>query len=308
MPYKNTILLTISRTLKAGFQNFFRNGSLTVAAVSILTLALLIISTILVISISANMGLRYIQDKIDIRVYFKGDVSESDIMAFRAEVQKYKEVKSAEYISKNKALDDFKAANAGKPEILRAIEAVEENPLLASVNIKAVSPEQYEVIARSIENSSYRDKIASINYQQYKLVIDRFNTTLKTIRKTGAFLFILFSLIAILITFNVIRMTIFNHGTEIEIMRLVGASNNFIRLPFIFEGIIYGSCAAVIAILLLFPIVKVITPYVVGSTYVKVIQADFSRYFILIFLAQLFVGVLLGIISSVLAIRRYLRI
>jgi len=302
------ILLTISRTLKAGFQNFFRNGSLTVAAVSILTLALLIISTILVISISANMGLKYIQDKIDIRVYFKSDVSEQEIMAFRSEVQKYKEVKSAEYISKNKALDDFKAANAGKPEILKAIEAVEENPLLASVNIKAVSPEQYEVIAQSIENSSYRDKIASINYQQYKLVIDRFNTTLKTIRKTGAFLFILFSLIAILITFNVIRMTIFNHGTEIEIMRLVGASNNFIRLPFIFEGVIYGIFAAVIAILLLFPIVKVITPYVVGSAYVRVIQADFGRYFVLIFLAQLLLGVLLGVISSILAIRRYLRI
>ena len=230
------------------------------------------------------------------------------MMAFRSEVQKYKEVKSAEYISKNKALDDFRTANAGKPDILKAIEAVEENPLLASVNIKATNPEQYDVIAKSIENSSYKDDIASINYQQYKLVIDRFNTTIKTIRKTGVFLFILFSLIAILITFNVIRMTIFNHGTEIEIMRLVGASNNFIRLPFVFEGVIYGAFAAVIAIILLFPIVKLVTPYIIGSAYVNIIQADFAKYFILIFVIQLFVGVLLGIISSLLAIRRYLKV
>ena len=302
------IILTLTRTLKSGFQNFYRNGSLTVAAVSILTLALLIISVILVLSISANLGLKYIQDKIDIRVYFKGNIEEQEIMAFRSEVQKYKEVKAAEYISKNKALDDFKIANAGKPDILKAVEAVEENPLLASVNIKAVNPEQYDVIAKSIENSSYRDDIASINYQQYKLVIDRFNTTIKTIRKTGAFLFILFSLIAILITFNVIRMTIFNHGTEIEIMRLVGASNNFIRLPFVFEGVIYGIFAAVISIILLFPIMKIVTPYVVGSAYVQIIQTDFTKYFILIFIAQLFVGVLLGIVSSILAIRRYLKI
>lgn len=302
------ILLTISRTFKSGLQNFYRNGSLSVAAVSILTLALLIISIVIVLSISANLGLKYIQEKIDIRVYFKSNVEESQIMAFRSEVQKYKEVKSADYISKNKALDDFKANNAGKPDILKAIEAVDENPLLASVNIRAKNPEQYDLIAGSIENSAYKDDIASVNYQQYKLVIDRFNTTIKTIRKTGVFLFILFSLIAILITFNVIRMTIFNHGTEIEIMRLVGASNNFIRLPFVFEGIIYGCFAAVIAILLLFPIVKVVTPYVIGSAYVNVIQADFVKYFFLIFAVQLLAGTALGVISSLLAIRRYLKI
>ncbi len=302
------MLLTLTRTLKSGFQNFYRNGSLSVAAVSILTLSLTIISIIIVISIIANLGLKYIQDKIDIRVYFKSETTEAQMSAFRSEILTYKEVKSAEIVSKEKALTEFKENNANKEEILKAIEAVDENPLLASVNIKAVNPEQYETIANSIQNSAYKDSIASINYQQYKLVIDRFNSTIQTIRKTGAFLFVLFSLIAILITFNVIRMTIFNHGTEIEIMRLVGASNNYIRLPFIFEGIIYGTVAACIAILLLIPIVKIVTPYIVGSSYVNVIQAGFTKYFIVIFLIQLLVGLALGVISSVLAIRRYLKV
>ncbi|MFA5925419.1 MAG: permease-like cell division protein FtsX [Parcubacteria group bacterium] len=302
------MLLTISRTLKTGFQNFYRNGSLSVAAVSILTLSLLIISIIIVLSIIANLGLKYIQDKIDIRVYFKGEVAEAQMAAFRSEILTYREVKSADIISKDRALAEFKENNANKPEILSAIEAVDDNPLLASVNIKAINPEQYDIIAKSIENSAYKENIASINYQQYKLVIDRFNSTLKTIRKTGAFLFVLFSLIAILITFNVIRMTIFNHGTEIEIMRLVGASNTYIRLPFIFEGIIYGTVAACIAILLLIPIVKIVTPYIVGSGYVNVIQNGFTQYFIIIFLVQLLLGVILGVTSSILAIRRYLKI
>jgi cell division transport system permease protein len=302
------MLLTLTRTLKAGFQNFYRNGSLSIAAVSILTMSLLIISIIIVLSITANLGMKYVQDKIDIRVYFKSDTGESVIKNFRSEVAGYKEVKSADYISKDRALSEFKATNSNKPDILKAIEAVEDNPLLASVNIKAINPEQYEKIATSLENSAYRDSIASVNYQQYKLVIDRFNATLKTLRKAGAFLFILFSIIAILITFNVIRMTIFNHGTEIEIMRLVGASNNFIRLPFVFEGVIYGIVAAVVAMALLFPIVKIVTPYVVGSTYVQVIQADFGKYFLLIFIFQIILGTLLGVISSLLAIRRYLKI
>lgn len=301
-------LLTFTRTLKAGFQNFWRNGTLTVAAVSILTLALLIVSVILVLTISANLGLKYIQDKIDIRVYFNNDVPEQEIVAFRNEVSRYQEVSAAEYISKNKALDDFKTANADKPEILNAIDAVEGNPLLASVNIKANNPEQYDVIANAIQNSQYKNDIANINYQQYKLVIDRFNTTIRTLRKTGAFLFILFSLIAILITFNVIRMTIFNHGTEIEIMRLVGASNNYIRLPYIFEGIIYGIFASIISIVLLFPLVKLIAPYLVGSSYVQVLQGQFGTYFILIFFIELLVGILLGVVSSILAIRKYLKV
>jgi len=301
------IFLTISRTFKSGLQNFYRNGSLSAAAVSILTLALLIISVIIVLSISANLGLKYIQDKIDIRVYFKSETEESKIMDFRSEVMKYKEVKSADYISKDRALSEFKSNNVGKPEILKAIEAVDENPLLASINIKAKNPEQYDLIAKAVENSAYKENIASVNYQQYKLVIDRFNTTIKTIRKTGVFLFTLFSLIAILITFNVIRMTIYNHGTEIEIMRLVGASNNFVRLTFVFEGIIYGCFAAVIAMLLLFPIVKLITPYIVGSSYVALIQADFGKYFVLIFITQIILGTLLGVVSSLLAIRRYLK-
>ena len=301
-------LLTLYRTLKSGFQNFYRNGSLTVAAVSILTLALLIISLIIVLTISANLGMKYIQNKIDIRVYFKSDAPESTILAFKSDVSQYPEVLAANYISKNQALDDFRTANAAKPDILKAIEAVSENPLLASVNIKASNPEKYDVIAKSIENSAYKDSIATINYQQYKLVIDRFNTTLRTLRRTGAFLFILFSLIAILITFNVIRMTIFNHGTEIEIMRLVGASNSFIRLPFVFEGTIYGVVAAVIAIILLFPLVRLITPYIVGSAYVQIIQQDFIKYLVVIFFIQLILGVLLGIISSLLAIRRFLKI
>lgn len=278
------------------------------AAVSILTLSLLIISIIIVLSITANLGLKYIQDKIDIRVYFKSDTDTSKMMDFRSEILKYREVKSADIVSKNQALSEFKVNNANKPEILKAIEAVEDNPLLASVNIKAVDPEKYDVIANSVENSVYKDDIASVNYQQYKLVIDRFNSTIQTIRKTGVFLFILFSLIAILITFNVIRMTIFNHGTEIEIMRLVGASNNYIRLPFVFEGIIYGTVSACIAIVLLVPMVRILTPYIIGSSYVSVIQSGFTTYFVLIFLIQLLLGTLLGVISSLLAIRRYLKI
>ncbi len=130
---------------------------------------------------------------------------------------------------------------------------------------------------------------------------------LTTTKKTGFVLVVLFSLIAVLITFNAIRITIYAHRQEIEIMRLVGASNHYIRLPFIFEGIIYGATAAIIVTILLFPIIKIVAPMIAGQISVKDVQSDFMHWFWLIFLIQLLTGVGLGTISSLIAVRRYLK-
>src|SRR4030043_1023555 len=234
-------LLTLSRTFKSGLKHFWRNGWLSFAVSSILILTLLIISLLIVLSISANIVIKSVQDKVDISVYFKNDTDESRIQEFRSKVLGYREVKSADYVSKERALSEFKAKNADNQIILQSLEAIGENPLNASVNIKAVSPDQYDVIAKAIEKSEFQGDINRINYAKNKIVIERLNAILATTRKVGIVLVILFSLIAILITFNAIRITIYAHRQEIEIMRLVGASNHYIRLPFIFEGIIYGA-------------------------------------------------------------------
>ena len=225
------LLLTFSRTFKSGFTHFRRNGWLSFAVISILSLTLLIISTLIVLSIAANLVIKSVQDKVDIIVYFKSDVEETRIMEFRSAVLQYREVKSADYVSRERAFEKFKAENADNPIIMQSIEAIGDNPLSASVNIKAIILDKYETIATAIQNSPFRDDISRINYAKYKIVIERLNNILSTTRKVGAMLATLFSLIAILITFNAIRITIYAHRQEIEIMRLVGASNPYIRMP-----------------------------------------------------------------------------
>ncbi|MCX6762293.1 MAG: permease-like cell division protein FtsX [Candidatus Moranbacteria bacterium] len=301
------LLLTLSRTFKSGFTHFRRNGWLSFAVISIISLTLLIISTLIVLSIAANLVIRSVQDKVDISVYFKGDVEESKILEFRSNVLQYKEVKSADYVSKDRALDEFKSKNSDNPLILQSIEAIGDNPLSASINIKAVTPDKYDIIATAIQNSSFRDNISRINYAKNKIVIERLNNVLSTARKVGIMLATIFSLIAVLITFNAVRITIYAHRQEIEIMRLVGASNHYIRMPFIFEGIIYGSISAIVVMLILFPLVKIATPYIAGAVSVKEVQDSFIHYLWLIFLVQLITGVALGTISSFIAIRRYLK-
>ncbi|MFA6285120.1 MAG: permease-like cell division protein FtsX [Parcubacteria group bacterium] len=301
------LLLTLSRTFKSGFTHFRRNGWLSFAVISILSLTLLIISTLIVLSIAASLVIRSVQDKVDISVYFKGDVEESKIIEFRSTVLQYKEVKAADYITKDNALQEFKSKNSDNPLILQSIEAIGDNPLSASVNIKAITPDKYEIIATAIQNSSFRDNISRINYAKNKIVIERLNNILSTTRKVGIMLATIFSLIAVLITFNAVRITIYAHRQEIEIMRLVGASNHYIRMPFIFEGIIYGFISAVAVMLILFPLVKIATPYIAGAVSVKEVQDSFIHYLWLIFFIQIVTGIALGTFSSFIAIRRYLK-
>jgi len=303
------MLIALSRTLKAGFQNFYRNGSLSFAATTILALTLLIISFLMFLSVALNFVTRSIQDKVDITVFFNSDVAPEKIHEFEKEVSSYREVKSVEYVSKEQALSDFKAKNADNQVIIQSIEALGENPLQASVNIKAKDPEKFEVIARSIENSVWKESISRINYAKNKIVIERVNSFLRIVRRVGLLLAIIFSAIAILITFNAIRITIYTHREEIEIMRLVGASNAYIRMPFIFEGVFYGAIASLIIMLLMIPVIKISIPWVAGGAVsVNEIQNYFWGYAWLIFLAQFVLGVSLGIISSLIAIRKYLKI
>ncbi|HLM84475.1 MAG TPA: permease-like cell division protein FtsX [Candidatus Bathyarchaeia archaeon] len=302
------LVLTLRRTFVSGFQHFRRNGWLSFAVISILSLTLLIISTLIVLSIAANLVIRSVQDKVDISVYFKNDTEESKIQEFRSTVLQYREVKSADYVSKDQALDEFKAKNTDNPVIMQSIKAIGDNPLNASVNIKAITPDKYDIIATAIQSSAYKDDISRINYAKNKIVIERLNNVLSTTRKVGVTLAALFSLIAVLITFNAIRITIYAHRQEIEIMRLVGASNPYIRMPFIFEGIIYGAISAIVVMAILLPTIRFATPMIAGAVSVKEVQSNFMQYFWLILFIQIFVGIALGTISSLIAIRRYLKV
>jgi cell division transport system permease protein len=230
-------ILKLWRTLKEGFQNFIRNGWLSVATISILTISLYLISLTFMIGITANLLLENVKEKINISIYFNPGASESDIFTIKSRLETFKEVKSVEYVSKEQALREFLDMGASDPSIQQALDEIGENPLLASLVIKANQADQYDTINQAIEGSDFRDQVSRINYEKNKIIIERLNKIVNFSREVGLILGLLFVLIAILITFNAIRITIYSHKQEFEIERLVGASNLYIRMPFIFEGI-----------------------------------------------------------------------
>jgi cell division transport system permease protein len=302
------MLTTLTRSLREGLKNFMRNGSMSIATLLILVFSLYIIGALIFSMVSATQILNGIRERINVSVYFNSDTSENDIMKIKEELEKYKEVKSAVYVSKEQALEDFKKKNANEPVILQSLDEIGENPLLSSLVIRAVDAEQYDMITTYLKQSPFADKISRINFEKNRELIERIGQTVSRFEKAGLVLSVILILIAIIITFNTIRITIYSRKQEIEIMRLVGASNAYIRLPFIFEGAFYGIASAFISMILLLATVKVLSFGILSNA----VSSAMSSYLFMqapsIFIIQLAIGTLVGVVGSVIAMRKYLKI
>jgi cell division transport system permease protein len=267
--------------------------------------------------------LREVKDKVDINVYFVLDSNETDIIALKKVIENLSEVDKVEYVSRDKALADFRDKWKDNTSILQGLDEIGENPFPAVLNIKAKEPSQYSGIANFLDSKSSFSKegvsiVEKVNYNQNKLVIDRLGRIIPAVEKTGSILAIIFVIVAIIITFNTIRLIIFTAKDEISIMKLVGASNLYIRGPFVISGIMYGLFSGAFTLVLMGGLAyysdTIIMKFagVQGAQDFSLLINVFSSYFITNF-GQIFAlilgsGIVLGAISSYLAVKRYLRV
>ncbi len=296
------------RIIKHGLQNFWRQKLLSFATLLIFLLTLLVFEGLTVFNFVADSALKSIQDKIDISVYFKTNAPEDEILRIKGSLEGLSEVKSVEYISRDKALEIFQARHVNDETVTKAISELGENPLSASINIKAKDPQDYKTIAGYLSNSSLSGLMENVSYAQNQPVIDRLTKIIGVSRIAGSLLTIILAIIAIFVAFNTILIAIYSNREEISIMRLVGASNMFIRGPYMVEGVMYGVVAAVISIVIMAPVIYFMSPYVK----VFIPGTDLSQYFtsnvLGILGSQLIFGAFIGIVSSFIAVRRYLSV
>lgn len=303
------MLTNLSRIIKFGLQRFWRNVSLSTATIAIMFLALVVFGGINLFNVLSKTTLSSIQDKIDISVFFKAVTPEDEILKIQSTLKAMPEVKSTEYISRDKALEIFKAQHQGDETISQAIEQSGENPLLASINVKANDPKQYQMLSSFLGGDEFKNSIEKVSYdERSSQMIDRLIKIIDTTRLFGLLLTIFLTLIAVLVTFTAIGLAIYSSKNEIGIMRLVGSSNFFTSGPYIIEGITCGLIAAVLSMIVLFPIIYF------GSPYVRVFvpEMDFRQYFdahfFIILLQQILFGVAVGVVSSIIAVRKYLKV
>jgi len=299
--------ITFKRILKSGYLNFRRNGWLSTATILVMVLVLFVLGNLLFVGAFAHTVLDSLESKIDVSVYFVPTADEGDILALKQELESFPEVVEVSYVSREEALAQFRARHQGNALIATALEEVGENPLEASLNVKAQDPSKYAAISTFL--AERKDPLVDkINYFENEQLIQRLGAILETVRGSGVLIAFVLSFIAILVSFNTIRLAIYTMREEVGIMRLVGATSWFIRGPFLVSGVLYGSIAALITITLLFPFTWLVAPKVM----VLVPEFDIFRYFLShlveVFGILLLSGIMLGSLSSVIAIRKYLRV
>jgi cell division transport system permease protein len=298
---------TTWRILKSGWQSFVRNYWLSTATVAVMILALLVVASLLLFNVVTQAIVSNLEGKVDVSVYFSKEADETKILKLRQELVDLNEVKSVDYVSQEEALKRFKETHKDNEVMIQSLQELDQNPLQASLNIKANYASQYEAVANYLSQDRFQGVIEKINYKQNKEIIDRLTRLTGNIQKAGLIISLFLALVAVLVSFNTIRLTMYNWRDEISVMRFVGASNWFIRGPFVVEGILYGVCATVITVILLFPVLFFISPKITSFLpevdLMYFYQSNFWQFLSLLLL----MGVALGGVSSFIAIRRYLK-
>ncbi|MBU3668993.1 MAG: ABC transporter permease [Candidatus Taylorbacteria bacterium] len=301
----------IKRTIRAGFVSFWRNGYVSLASVLVMTVTLTVLTSIMLTGALLDSTLTSVKNKVDINVYFVKGANEEDIAVIGKALRGLPQVQQVEYISSEDALTQFRERHKDDELTLQALDELGTNPLGASFNIKAQDPSQYEGIVKFLEDAKGGNSgsiIDRINYTKNKQAIDALNRIIAASSRLGSAIIIFFVVVAILITFNTVRLAIYIFREEISVMRLVGASEMYIRGPFLTVGIMYGVVSGVLTLLILYPIMYWVGPITESFGTGLNLFAYFSHNFGYLFLVVVGTGVLLGTISSYLAVRKYLKI
>jgi len=302
----------LKRIIRSGIIGFWRNGVVSFASILTMTVTLFLVASLIFSNAILDFSLEQIQRRVDINIYFYPQSSESVVLELQETLEQLPEVHSVTYVTRGEAIEQFRERHKDNPLTLQALDELGVNPLGASLNVRAMDPGQYGIIAEFLASDhpsvyTAQSSIEEVNYNQNKLIIDRLNAITSTAQKLGFAISLVFIILTVIITFNTIRLAIFSSREEIEIMRLVGAENPYIRGPFMIQGVLYGGVASIITLVLLYPL----TLWINAHTQVFFGGMDIFYYYLnnfpQILLIIVFVGVLLGAFSSYLAIRTYLK-
>jgi len=309
---KATLSTTIFRIFKWSFLSFWRNRMLSVAATLVMTLTLLSISIFVILNLIIGTTITAVQQKIDLVVYFNENTTEAEILSLKEQVEKMPNIASINYIDKAAALQKWQQRNI--KEELKNIATEKDNPLPRSFEIKVKDVEKLSEVAAYFDNEDIKPMISKTSLHENQPIINRLLNTTKFMKKMGFLFSGFFIIISILVVFNTIRLAIYSRRDEVEIMKLVGATDSAIRWPFILEGMFYGFLGMVLSTFFLFWGFRFLSPVV--SRYLGEVMAAWGgnllSYFVAhlwqIILFQLIVGLLIGAFCSMIAIRKHLRV
>lgn len=308
------------RIIRTGLVSFWRNGFVSLASILVMVIALFVAGSVVFNNALLQESLDELKDKVDVNVYFVTTATEQEILEIKKTIEALPEVATVEYVSREEALSRFKERHANDDLTIQALEELDGNPLGAVLNIKAKDPSQYESVADYLKqgggtNQNSGSLIDRVNYYQNKTAIDRLTMIITSTERSNFFRMAVLLIVALVVSFNTIRLAIYTSREEISVMRLVGASNGYIRWPFIIVGMMYGVVAGIVTLAIFYPVTYYFGPlfyplplFLNGAVEDGYLFRYFVENFVEITLIIFVSGIILGAVSSFLAVRRYLSV
>ena len=305
------MMTTFLRIWRAGFKNIFRNAWLSTAATSIMVVTILIMTFFAFSSIFVRSQLTQVRSKIDLSIFLSDDATKDQIQALQSKIGGIENVTAVNYVSKTDALERLKNSSTEGEKLAKSAQEI-GNPLPASFEVKLVNIDQISSSNGNIkgleEATIITDTSLDNRDDNRQGVVENVISISNSVSRIGAILSILFLIIALMIIFNTIRMAIFTRREEVEIMKLVGATKWFIRGPFLVEGTLYGIFGAILSLAILIPFTRAVSPFLTDKLGAGSTLDYFASHFLAVSGSMFAIGILIGIISSWLALIRYLKI
>lgn len=304
-----SFLINIWRIIVSAWKHFVRNLWLALSTVFVLVLAMLSVNVLLGVNVLLNRAAQELEGKIDVSVYFLPNTPPAVLDQAKFLMTSLSQVQSAELVGADAVLENFKREHAAEPEVLGSLSELEQNPFGATLIIKAKNTADYPFLLQALDNPQFNFAIESKNYDDHAETIRRVREISRSVQVFGLILISVFALFSILIVYNTIRVAIYTQREEIGIMRLVGASNSFVRMPFVLEGVFLALFAIFIAGGIVFSAIVYLEPYLANFLdgadpgLLKFFMANWPR------LASVECGVLAGLValSSWAAVGKYLK-
>lgn len=285
-------------SVNRAWQGFWRNAVMSLAATATMVLMLLLLSGFWIIQTGLLAGLQFTEQKVEVVAYVQTNATESQIQTLQANVSAMPQVSAVTFVSRDQALIDFRESlkSQGREDLTPYLDT---NPLYASLEVKLADPAAVGLVTQSL-----RDDPIIRNVINIEDLVARVLTVTDILRTAGTVVLLVVGVIALFIIVNTIRLAVFARAEEIEIMRLVGASDAFIRWPFVFEGAFVGLLGALITLGVLAATAEPISGFMVDFFRVLPLQfGSLTRDLVVLVMGA---GVGLGVLGSWVSVRTYL--
>lgn len=281
-----------------------REKFLSLSTLIIMTITFTVLGFFLSLIVFSQTAVKYLENQAQITIFFKDDFSEKNILSLKEKFEKDEKISNVNYVSKEQALKIFTDLNKNEPILLESISA---NILPASLEIRAKRLSSLSVLATKFEKL---DGIEEVRY--FKDVIENFRFWSNLYHLVGLGLVLIFSTISFSVVIALIRMTINSKGEELEILKLVGATDAYVKRPFIFQAVFFGLVSSILSFII--SIVWILS--LVGSKFfgdiktvfiLPVVEVNIFVYLVILGVVLVLSGFLLGYFGSLTAVKKYLK-